>query len=199
MTSEMLGVSREAWNEQLLECSRDRLAGLKTDPLAIIREMAHAIDPTIPEERIRAATENRMRLFAAAVRDIPAENLGALRRLKADGKRLALLSNADVLEIAAWDESEAGRLFDVTILSCRVGLVKPERGIYELCLRELGVSTDQAVFVGDGGSDELQGARDVGMTTIMVTGVIKDLWPASVAARRHQADYVIEQLSELLD
>jgi putative hydrolase of the HAD superfamily len=198
MTCEMLGVSHEDWDEQLLLYSRDRLAGLKTDPFAIIRGMAHAIDPSIPEERIRAATENRMIRFAAALRGIPRENIAVLRQLRSQGKLLALLSNADVMEIVAWDGTEVSGLFDATLFSCRVGLVKPERGIYEMCLRELGVVASEAVFVGDGGSDELQGAKDVGMTAIMATGVMKDLWPGRVTSRLHQADYVIEQLRELL-
>jgi putative hydrolase of the HAD superfamily len=198
MTYKMLGVSHEAWDEQLLVLCRERLAGLTTDPLAIIRGMAHAIDPSISEERIQAATENRMVRFADALRNIPAENLAVLQRLKAQGKLLALLSNADVMEAAPWDQTEASRLFDVTVFSCRVGMVKPERGIYELCLRELGVGAGEAIFVGDGGSDELQGAKDVGMTSVMITGVMKKMWPARLSARRHQADYVIEKLGELL-
>jgi putative hydrolase of the HAD superfamily len=199
MTCEMLGVSHQDWDEQLLVHSRDRLAGLRTEPLDIIRTMAQAIDPAISEERIRAATQNRMIRFAAALRDIPQQNLAVLERLKSQGKLLALLSNADAMEVEAWDATAAARLFDVTVISCRVGLVKPEPAIYELCLRELGVTADEAAFVGDGGSDELQGARDVGMTTIMVTGVMNSLWPDRVTARLHQADYVIEGLSELLD
>ena len=198
MTCEMLGVSHKDWDEQLLVHSRDRLAGLKTDPYAIVRDMAHAIDPAIPEERIRVATASRMARHAEALRDIPQENLAVLQQLKDQGKLLALLSNADVLEVATWDGTQAARLFDATVISCRVGMVKPERGIYELCLRELGVTADEAVFVGDGGSDELLGARAVGMTTVMVTGVMQELWPDRVTARLHQADYVIESLSELL-
>jgi putative hydrolase of the HAD superfamily len=198
MTCEILGVSHEDWDEQLLVHSRDRLTGLKTDPYSIIRDMAHAIDPAIPEERIRIATESRMARHLDALRNIPQENLAVLRRLKSQGKLLALLSNADVLEVATWDETPAARLFDATVISCRVGMVKPERGIYDLCLRELGVTADEAVFVGDGGSDELLGAKDAGMTTVMVTGVMQELWPDRVTARLHQADYVIERLSELV-
>jgi putative hydrolase of the HAD superfamily len=137
--------------------------------------------------------------MAAAVRDIPAETVRVLERLKAQGKLLGLISNADVMEIAAWEENEIGPLFNSTVFSCRVGMVKPERGIYEFCLQELGVSAEETVFVGDGGSNELQGATDAGMTAIMVVGTIAALWPDKVAARRHQADFVIERLSELLE
>ena len=198
MTCEMLGVRHQDWDEQLLVHSRDRLAGHKTDVYAIIRDMAHAIDPSIPEERIRAATHNRMTRFASALKGIPEENLRVLRALKSEGKLLALLSNADVMEAAAWDETEASGLFDVAVFSCQVGLVKPEREIYELCLDRLGVAAADAVFVGDGGSDELLGARGAGMTPVMVTGVMQGMWPERVSSRRHQADFVIERLGELL-
>ena len=49
----------------------------------------------------------------------------------------------------------------------------------------------------DGGSNELEGARNAGMTTIMITGIIRELWPDRIADRRRHADFVIEQLTEL--
>ncbi|MDD5706359.1 MAG: HAD hydrolase-like protein [Kiritimatiellae bacterium] len=68
----------------------------------------------------------------------------------------------------------------------------------ELCLRQLDVSADQAVFVGDGGSSELAGARKVGLATVMITGIIKELWPERIDSRKADADYVIERLAELI-
>lgn len=41
--------------------------------------------------------------------------------------------------------------------------VKPEPEIYRIALESLGVRPDQSVFVGDGGSDELRGAREMGI------------------------------------
>jgi putative hydrolase of the HAD superfamily len=52
--------------------------------------------------------------------------------------------------------------------------------------------------VGDGGSDELKGARDLGMTTVMMTGVIKEMWPERIEPRLPFADFVIEKLDELV-
>jgi putative hydrolase of the HAD superfamily len=196
-TSEMLGVSREDWNDQLLKKSRDRLVGSKKDAFEIIAGMARAIDRSISDEKIKAATENRIAQFAAALSAIPAETIAVLESLKKRGKRIGLISNADVTEVAAWGGSKIGHLFDSTIFSCVVGCVKPEREIYELSLRELGVSSDEAVFVGDGGSNELEGAKKIGMATIMMTGIIKSLWPEQIADRRRHADFVIEQLNEL--
>jgi putative hydrolase of the HAD superfamily len=120
MTHQVLGVRKEAWEEQLLRKSRDRLVGLQTDAFQIVAEMAHAIDPAIPDERIKAATENRIARFAAALREIPDETSAVLECLKSRGKRLGLISNADVMEVAAWADSRLRHWFDSTCM--RTGL-----------------------------------------------------------------------------
>ena len=100
-------------------------------------------------------------------------------------------------EVAAWGECPIARLFDSTVISCHVGCVKPEPEIYQISLRELGVEAREAVFVGDGGSSELEGARNVGLTTVMIAGVIREIWPERIPERRRHADFVIERLGEL--
>lgn len=198
LTCEMLGVSREAWDEQLQQKSRDRLIGAKRDAFEIVADMARAIDPTISDARIAMATENRIARFAAALQEIPDETLSVLDCLRQRGKRIGLISNADVMEVAAWDKSRIRHHFDSTVFSCVAGCAKPERQIYELSLRELGVTPTEAVFVGDGGSNELEGAKSVGMTACMITGIIREMWPDRVAERQRHADFVIERLYELV-
>jgi putative hydrolase of the HAD superfamily len=197
-TSEILGISRAAWNEQLLEKSRPRLAGEEKDPYVIIRRMAHAIDPDIPDELIRRATQSRIERFAAALANIPANTKEVLQRLKEAQKKIGLLSNADVAEIYAWPQCPVRHLFDSAIFSCEVGFVKPEKAIYEASLKDLNVRAEEAVFVGDGGSHELEGAKAAGITAVMIAGIIRGIWPEKVEEREAGADYCIETLDELL-
>jgi putative hydrolase of the HAD superfamily len=197
-THEILGVTREAWLKILFEDSRDRLVGRVRDPLIMIRNMAHALDASIPEDAIREATRNRARRFENALTKMPEASRDALKRLRARGKKLGLVSNADAMEIAAWDRSPIAGLFDSVTFSCDAGYAKPEPEIYRICLGELGVGADRGVFVGDGGSNELRGAREIGLTTVMMTGVIKQMWPERIAPRLHDADFVIESLNELV-
>ncbi len=197
-THEVLGVSREAWDEQLHSRSRERLTGQKKDAVAIVRDMARAIDPSIPDEVIRTAVENRIARFAAALVQIPEETRRVLRTLKAMGKRVGLISNADVMEVAAWGQCPVAPLFDSTVFSCCVGCAKPDRQIYEISTRELGVGPAESVFVGDGGSSELEGARTAGITTVMITGIIQEIWPERIPERSRHADFVIQRLSELV-
>jgi putative hydrolase of the HAD superfamily len=197
-THEILGVTKEAWLEQVFGESRDRLIGKVRDPMTMMRAMARAIDESISLEVIEEATRNRARRFHSALTHMPDATRDALAALKAKGKKLGLVSNADAMEIAAWDESPVAGLFDCVAFSCDVGYAKPEPEIYEICLGKLGVRPDEAVFVGDGGSDELKGAKALGLTTVMMTGVIKEMWPERIEPRLPYADFVIEELNELV-
>jgi len=197
-TSSFLGVDREAWNEQLLERSRDRLVGKLRDPVEFIGTMARALDPSISEERIREAARIRAARFEQAVTRIPEENLDTLSELRRRGKRLCLISNADVSEAAPWQRSPLAGLFDEAIFSCDVGAQKPEPEIYALALGRMGAEAAASAFVGDGGSGELAGARRAGLGTVMVSYVAGELWPERLAARRAEADFSIERIPELI-
>ena len=198
LTHVMLGLSKEAWDEQLHARSRERLIGARKDAHEIVREMARAINPQISDEVVLRATENRIAQFAAALRQIPSQTQHVLRTLRLSGKRVGLISNADVMEVAAWSECPIRADFDATVFSCHVGCVKPEAEIYHRCLRDLAVDAEDTIFVGDGGSNELEGARAVGMTTVLVTGIISEIWPDRIPARRVHADFEIESVCELL-
>ncbi len=58
-----------------------------------------------------------------------------------------------------------GNVWDSIISSQEVGVQKPDPKIYQRCLKQLGLSPNQAVFVGHK-STELEGARQVGMKTV---------------------------------
>ncbi|MEO7193079.1 MAG: HAD-IA family hydrolase [Vicinamibacterales bacterium] len=197
-TSDVLGIDRGVWNELLVSRSRWRLAGEETDALTIVRTLAREIDPTIPEERIQEATRVRIQRFKDSLTRIPPENVETLRDLRAAGFRLGLISNADVMEAAPWPTSPLAGLFDVELFSCAVGLVKPEPAIYARCIQALGVSPTGCLFVGDGGSNELVGAKAAGMSTVFVSGVMAQLWPERIEERRATSDHHVQRISELL-
>ena len=197
-TPEILGVTRHEWNRVLWEDTHDRLVGIDTDPVNIIRRVAHAIDPKISDELIKRAAKSRLRRFALALQNVPDSSLKALKGLKSAGKRIGLISNADVTEVAAWSLSPLAPLFDSTIFSCDVGEKKPDAAIYELSLKQLNLKADEVVFVGDGGSHEFFGAKSIGLTTVMMCGIIKRLYPELIEERREFADYEIDDLCELV-
>lgn len=197
-TSQILGIEMEIWNRQLTERSIDRLKGVEKDPYLIIEKLARAINPNISNELIVQATEHRLKRFDNALTLIPKETCDVLRALKESGKKLALLSNADVIESKSWNKSPIAHFFDSVIFSCDVGFVKPEREIFEICLHQLCELPQNCAFVGDGGSNELSGAKASGMTSILITGIIEKIWPHKIEKFKPDADFVIRDLAELI-
>jgi putative hydrolase of the HAD superfamily len=196
-TAEMLGVDREAWRAEV-RAARWRLLGVERDPYAIIRRLALAVDPALPEVVIRRAYEARLERFAQALLNPPEVSLRVLRRLKAAGKTLGLISDADPAEVAAWSRSPLAGLFDCAVMSCEVGLTKPDARIYALCLDKLGLGAQECLYVGNGGSQELAGARAVGLGTVMMAGIARRIWPDRALEGESDADYVVDSLEELL-
>jgi putative hydrolase of the HAD superfamily len=63
----------------------------------------------------------------------------------------------------------------------------------------LGVAAEDAIFVGDGGSDEHRGARVAGVKSVLVTRLLATWWPERVADRRPHADYEFEDVPAFVD
>jgi putative hydrolase of the HAD superfamily len=91
-----------------------------------------------------------------------------LKELRRRGYLLGLITVCSEDIEVLWPESQLAGLFDVEIFSSRIGLAKPDPRIYRACCDELGVEPREAVFVGDGANDELEGARRVGMDAILI-------------------------------
>jgi putative hydrolase of the HAD superfamily len=114
------------------------------------------------------------RLDAELVRDLSDEKpvllqrfdpdaLGVLRRLRDRGCRLAVVSNCFAEDVDAWPTCPAAECFDTSVFSFEVGAAKPVTRIYLEAMQRLGVEGSNAVFIGDGGDDELLGAERAGL------------------------------------
>jgi putative hydrolase of the HAD superfamily len=113
---------------------------------------------------------------ALVPRDGAIETLDELHR-RGFKRGVISVCSGDVEEL--WDETEIAPHVDDVVLSCAVGLSKPDPRIYELACDRLGVRPDECVFVGDGANDELAGAQRVGMRAVCVLppGREESLWP----------------------
>ena len=92
------------------------------------------------------------------------------RDFRARGRKTAFLSNG-VPEVMARVRAERklADYFDAVIVSYEVGLMKPDRRIYELCLERLGVPASSALFVDDR-SENLTAPKELGMQTVWFRG-----------------------------
>jgi putative hydrolase of the HAD superfamily len=91
-------------------------------------------------------------------------------RFRAAGGRTALLSNSgpEVLARVRADRSLEAR-FDTVVISCEVGLAKPDPRIYRLCLERLALTPAAALFVDDR-ADNVEAAGRVGLQTLQFDG-----------------------------
>ena len=86
------------------------------------------------------------------------------------GGRTAFLSNG-VLEAMARIRADRHleRWFDVVVVSCEVGVAKPDPGIFRICLSRLGVEPARALFVDDR-IENIEGAARLGIQTFHFAG-----------------------------
>jgi epoxide hydrolase-like predicted phosphatase len=89
-----------------------------------------------------------------------------IRELKARGLRLGLLTN-NVKEFGEhWRTMfPLEELFEEVVDSSHVGMRKPERGIYELTCKRMGIVPAEAVFIDDN-VDNIDAARAYGMQVV---------------------------------
>ena len=161
---ERLSITMEIWERAVIESGA--YLGHITEPMALMRDFVRCAGITISEDELRALCEGRMARVREIVTNVRPEVLDTLRTLKERGHKLCLVSNADAIDVQPWKDSPLASLFDEAVFSCDVHLQKPDPAIYLLAAERMGVKSEDCVFVGDGGSNELAGAKAVGMRTV---------------------------------
>lgn len=91
-------------------------------------------------------------------------------RFRAEGGRTAFLSNSgpEVMARVRADRPLEAR-FDAVVISCEVGLAKPDPRVFRLCLERLELPAAAALFVDDR-ADNVEGAASVGLQTPQFEG-----------------------------
>lgn len=197
---EILGVDAEEFHRRYYEDDvHGRATGQVLDAVEAMRMVAHSLDPTVSEAKIVAAVESRRRRFEMGLIQVEARILDALDRLRAAGIRTAIVSDAGADDVEHWPGSPLNGRVDATIFSYEVGYRKPDPRIYRRALAALDVSPEDAMFVGDGGSDEHNGARAVGMQAVLVTRLFAFWWPDRIEERRAHVDFEFEDVAAFVD
>ena len=106
----------------------------------------------------------------------------ALRRLRAAGARLVVVSNWDVSLHDALGATGLAALVDGALSSAEAGAAKPEPAIFAQALELAGARPDEALHVGDSVEFDVAGARAAGIEPVLVVRDAGGTAPAGVRA-----------------
>ena len=129
--------------------------------------ICQALNARPDAERIEAAVELRIGYIRSRLRP-RRDAVETLTRLRSLGLQIASISDCGLEVPMVWFETPFAPLIDAPLFSSREGLRKPAPALYLRACERLGVEPVDCLYVGDGNSRGLLGARDVGMTTVLV-------------------------------
>ena len=117
--------------------------------------------------RVAAATQIRLEFSRGALTP-RSDAIATLAQLREKGYKTGLISNCAPDVPLIWPETPLASLVDVAVFSCVEGLKKPNVQIYLLACARLAVTPQRCLYVGDGGSYELDAASKVGMHAVLI-------------------------------
>lgn len=94
-----------------------------------------------------------------------------LDEVRAQGIRTAVLSNTIGIYQEAQERAGISKMngFDPILYSWQLGIVKPNRDIFDVAIEKLGAEPGEIVFIDDK-EEHLNGARSAGLKTVLFNG-----------------------------
>jgi len=151
------------WRGNVIDRMLGKLGSLDDEIRAMLQQLG--VDPS--SALLAELREQQLDGWARAVTIYP-ETLPLLIALRQRGLKLGLISNCSADAGAAIARIGLAEHFDAIILSCDIGLMKPDPAIYQHACTALDVRPSEAMFVADGAFGELDAARALGMLAVKV-------------------------------
>lgn len=170
--ADALGAPREAFRRRFDATWAARKDGSFPTVMDNLEAICEELGIEPERRRLLEAQGQRVRATLKAMERRP-EAVSVLSKLKEDGYKLGLLSDASGEVPALWRATELAPLVDAAVFSSELGHRKPHPRMFEAVCHELGVEPEACLYVGDGGGDELRGASRAGMTAVRILPVIK--------------------------
>ncbi|MCI0650741.1 MAG: HAD family hydrolase [Planctomycetes bacterium] len=158
--------------------------------LPILQALGLSVDPA---QLARATQVRRASILGSLVPKTG--TLECLTEFRRRGHKLALATDCSSETPSLLDRTPLGGFFPVRACSSHLRARKPDPAIYLHVLRELGVEGARCLYVGDGNSAELPGAKAHGMMTVWVDNGTEQHW-----RERHvpEGDYTVRDLRDTL-
>lgn len=147
-----------------------RATGIFPTSQSNIEFVCRSLHVTPTDLQLRAAIQLRYDFEKRHIVPRPGA-LQTLRAVRSLGLKTGLISDCSSDLPQIWSETPFAPLFDAAVFSCCAKVRKPNSKIYLEACQKLAVEPTCCLYVGDGGSRELTGASEVGMTAVLLA------WP----------------------
>ena len=160
------------------------LLASRADEAALVMERAAATDREraalyletlfrlagVPEERLDDVRAALWRLHGERHlwTGVDRRTVGTLRRLRAAGLRLGVVSNSDGRVDQALAAAGLREYFDVVVDSDLAGVEKPDPRIFSFAIEALGLRPDEVLYIGDIYEVDVVGAEAAGLHAALV-------------------------------
>src|SRR5688572_6819274 len=177
------------WRDNVLDRMLGKLGGLEDEIRTMLRQLGADPSAALVKELAEAETAG----WVGAVILYP-ETVPTLAALRERGLRLGLISNCSAQAGAVLERIGLAPYFDGIILSCDVGVAKPDPAIFEHACRTLRVTSQESMFVADGAFTELDAAKSLGMIAVK----IEQAHQSGDYGTSTSFDHRVERLTEVL-
>lgn len=184
---------RQLWAETVIE----RNTGIFQNVEANIDYICRDIGVSTNDTKIRIASKIRYDFIADRMRPRK-DAIDVLSYLQSQGLRIGLISNCTPETPLIWKDTPFAPLFDITVFSCSVGVMKPNHLIYKIALEQLATKPGNCLYIGDGGNQELTGAANIGMHPAMISVPYENNPNELIGSREEWDSPIISSLREVL-
>ncbi len=159
--ADLAGATLEDYRREYLK--RNHLSNVHNlDWYEVVRQTLEALG-TPPEQQVEAIALLRNHASGAALNT---ELLNVIPRLRQQGLKVGLLSNAWATRREIVEENGVAALFDAVLISGEIGAQKPDREAFDPLFKALEVKPSELVFVDDS-PFSLAKAAEIGYTPIL--------------------------------
>ena len=169
---EDMGISEQKFREIWNTSDDDRTLGIRT--LEDVIEEILRVNNCYSEELFNKIITKRRQSKIECFEHIHHEIIPLFQALHEKNIKIGLITNCYFEEKDAIEKSIFMDYFDSVCMSCELGVKKPDVRIFNICMEQLGVEPEECIYVGDGGSYELETARSIGMHPVQAAWYLKD-------------------------
>jgi putative hydrolase of the HAD superfamily len=165
--SSALGTPQEDFSQLWRDTFSLRTNGTHRTQQESIRYICRELGVAVTEAQVEKAAAIRLEYTLKTLQP-RREAVLVIKNLKSLSYKIGLISDCSPETPAVWSETPFRGLFDVTVFSCVAGIKKPDPRIYHIATDSLQVRPEDCLYIGDGSSTELTGAKNVGMTPVLI-------------------------------